>query len=187
MEACKLNFLQNFNGTVPDTEQKKKFEGEVKQFFIKIQDKFTDKMKNYYTNWNAGHRKNGQGKKTFDFKFDRKSTVARADVEKMIDGALSTGNFQAIDELYVKILNGTCRHVGHSGPHGFPSKKDKCAIKEKYVDKQATKKKLEEWISRNRKGSKPRPVQKEGVACKRRKPQPILIGQLYIPILLKGK
>ena len=58
----------------------------------------------------------------------------------MIDVALSTGNFQAIDELYIKILNATCRHVGHSGPGGFPSKNDRCAIKQKYVDKHATKK-----------------------------------------------
>ena len=81
-------------------------------------------------------------KKTFDFNYDRKSTVARADVELLIDQALSTGDFQNIDELYVKLLI-TCRHIGHSGPNGFPSKTDKCAIKEKYVDKVSTAKNLE--------------------------------------------
>ena len=84
-------------------------------------------------------------RKAFDFKFDRKSTVARANVEKMIDDALSRGQFTEVDELYVKIINGTCRHVGHSGPNGFPSKKDRCAVKKTIIDEVATGKQLQEW------------------------------------------
>ena len=75
---------------------------------------------------------------------DRKSTVARVNVEKMIDDALSSGRFNEIDELYVKIINGTYRHVGHSGPNGFPSNKDRCAVKKTIVDEVATGNQLQE-------------------------------------------
>ena len=132
-----------------------------------------DEMGGYYTNWNAGLTKNGK-EKTFSFNFDRKSTVARANVEKMIDDALSSGRFNEIDELYVKIINGTCRHVGHSGPNGYPSKKDRCAVSKRVVDKKKTKEKLQQWI--NQKGSKtkkPKSVYKTVWQCKRRKPQPL--------------
>ena len=77
--------------------------------------------------------KNGKGDKTFDVKFDRKVTVSRANVEKMIDDALQTGDFDQLDELYVGITMATCRHVGHSGPNRFPSKTDRCAVKNVYL------------------------------------------------------
>ena len=88
----------------------------------------------------------------------------------MIDDALSSGNFQELDELYVNIINGTCRHVGHSGPNGFPSKKDKCAIKKLVVDPKATQQKLQEWEKAGSKGNKPAPVMMTVCCCKRRKP-----------------
>ena len=130
-------------------------------------------MNGYYTNWNAGITKNGKDK-TFSFKFDRKSTVARANVEKMIDDALSSGRFNEIDELYVKIINGTCRHVGHSGPKGFPSKKDRCAVKKTIIDEVATGKQVQAWKQQgSAPRSKPNPVKKTVYYCKRRKPQPL--------------
>ena len=96
-------------------------------------------MEQLYTNWNAGLTKDGKSK-TFDYKFDRKQTVAYADVERMIDESLRKGSFEEIDDLYVKILNGTCGHVGHSGPNGYPSKKDRCAIYRRVVDKKKQRK-----------------------------------------------
>ena len=116
-------------------------------------------------------KKNGK-EKTSNFTFDRKRTVARANVEKMIGDALSTGCFEEIDNLYVGIINATCRHVGHSGPNGFPSKKDKCAVNKLVVDGKATQEKLQQWEREGRKGKKPNPIKKTVYYCKRRKPQP---------------
>ena len=89
------------------------------------------------TNWNAGLTKDGKPK-TYDYQFDRKSTVAYADVEKMIEDNLCTGTFNDIDDLYVKIINGACRHVCHSGLSGHPFKKDRCAGLKKVIDRKKT-------------------------------------------------
>ena len=110
--------------------------------------RYSKEMEQLYTNWNAGLTKDGKTK-TFDYKFDRKQTVAYSDVERMIDDSLRTGKFEEIDDLYVKILNGTCRHVGHSGPNGYPSKKDRCAVSKRVVDKKKTKEKLQQWTDQN--------------------------------------
>ena len=86
-------------------------------------------MKHFYTNWNAGLTKNGE-ERTFSFTFDRKSTVARANMEKMIDDSLSSGDFWELDVIYVKVRHATCRHMNHTGPLGVhPSITDKCAVK----------------------------------------------------------
>ena len=79
-------------------------------------------MENVYTNWNAGLTKDGKSK-TYEYQYDRKITVAYSDVEKDIDESLCSGKFDVLDDLYIKIINGTCRHLGHSGPNGYPSKK----------------------------------------------------------------
>ena len=103
----------------------------------------------------------------------------------MIDDALSTGDFHSVDELYVNIVNGTCRHINHSGPNRYPSKKDKCAVQETIVDRKATELKLQEWREGNCKGRKPKPIKRTVYRCKRRKPQPFLIVLLYISIRTK--
>ena len=111
-----------------------------------------------YTNLNAGLTKNKR--KTFDYTFDRKSTVARANVEKMIDDALSTGKFREIDQLYVKLINATCRHINHSGPNGYPSKEDRCSVKKSVVDGEGTERKLKKWEKQGKKGPKPKALTK---------------------------
>ena len=134
------------------------------------QKEYMNIMKNYYTNWNSGFTKTGE--KTFEFNFDRKSTVAKADVQKLIDDFLSSGISSSLDELYIKILV-TFRHVGHTGREGFPSAKDRCGVKTKVVDKEATITKLTEWESGGKEGWKPKKVHKNVFTCKRRMPQPL--------------
>ena len=95
-------------------------------------------MENMYTNWHAGLRKDGKTK-TYDYSFDRKSTVAYANVEKLIDDNLSKGIFSGLNHLYIQIIDGTCRHTGHSGPNGHPSKRDRCAVAEKVLDRKKMK------------------------------------------------
>ena len=73
-------------------------------------------------------------------------TVARSNMEKIIDEGLSTGGFWDIAMLYVMIRHATCRHINHTGPLGrIPSKKDRCAVKTAKVDKNATEAKLQAW------------------------------------------
>ena len=127
------------------------------------------KFQTYYTNWNAGFTR--KGKKTYDFKFDRKSTIAKLNVEKMIDDALMSGNFAELGDIYVKLLT-TCRHIGHSGPNGYPSKKDYCAVRQEVVDREGTEKKLGAWVAGGKKGRKPKEVKRFLYACKRRMPKP---------------
>ena len=140
--------------------------------FEKYRGIYVDKMKNFYTNWNAGLSKNDK-ERTFQFSLDRKKTVARADMEKMIDDGLTMGDFWDIDTLYVMIRRATCRHINHTRPLGiFPSKKDRCAVKTKQVDKKATEAKVRAWEKGGTKGAEPKPITKEVWACKRRMPQP---------------
>ena len=91
-----------------------------------------------YTNWNAGLRKDGKTQ-TYNYEIDKTSTVANADVENMIDDNLSKGIFSDINDLYIKVTNGTCRHKSHSGPNNYPSKRDKCARAQKVLDKKKMK------------------------------------------------
>ena len=86
----------------------------MNKIFVDAQNIFIKKFQTYYTNWNAGFTR--KGKKTYEFKFDRKSTIAKLNVEKMIDDALMSGNFAELGDIYVKLLT-TCRHIGHSGPN----------------------------------------------------------------------
>ena len=87
---------------------------------------------------------------------------------------MCTGSFDKIDNLYVSVVNGTCRHYGHHGPNNHPSKTDRCAVPERVIDRKKTKEKLQKWNAN--KGSKiktPKPVYKTIYVCKRRKPQPL--------------
>ncbi|KAF0293569.1 hypothetical protein FJT64_008674 [Amphibalanus amphitrite] len=115
-----------------------------------------------YTNWNAGLTKDGE--RTFDFAYDRKTTVCRASMAVQLDDALSTGDFAAIDELYVRVINGTLRHTGHSGRGDAPSAKDGCAVRRPVVDKAATE------AARSADG-RAKQVKKEVIVCKRRMPR----------------
>ena len=62
-------------------ENKSKFEEEILSLFEEYRGFYVNRMKHFYTNWNAGLTKNGE-ERTFSFTFDRKSTVARANMEK---------------------------------------------------------------------------------------------------------
>ena len=153
-------------------EVKEKHSNDLNNMWKQFEGRYRQLMEQMYTNWNAGLTKDGTSK-TFDYQFDRKVTVAYADVERMIDNSLCTGKFDEIDELYIKVLNGTCRHVGHSGPNDYPSKKDRCAVPKTVVDKQKTAEKVQKWKKqKGRKSKKPKPVHRTVYACKRRKPQP---------------
>lgn len=94
-------------------------------------------MRPYYTNWNAGLLSDGQTK-TFDFIYERKSTICRLNMAQIIDQALTSGQFSTLDTIYVTVVNGTCRHLGHSGINDQPSKTDKCAIVKKKRTKSST-------------------------------------------------
>ena len=181
MKAQFLNEINNLetivNDAITDHSSTEEYDDIISILELLLSDLFEAKqneymniMKNYYTNWNSGLTKSGE--KTFDFELDRKSTVSRANVEKLIDDFLTSGNSTSLDELYVKILV-TCRHVGHTGREGFPTAKDRCGVKIKIVDKDATIEKLTEWESGGRKGRKPSKVNKNVYACKRRMPQPL--------------
>ena len=113
------NRLLTDNTTFENEQAKQELTDYVHEIWQSYRNRYTREMEQLYTNWNAGLTKDGKTK-TFDYKFDRKQTVAYADVERMIDDSLRKGSFEEIDDLYVKILNGTCRHVGHSGPNGYP-------------------------------------------------------------------
>jgi len=108
------------------------------------------RMKNYYTNWNTGYTKNGK-QKTFDFKYDAKTAVARSDVESMIDQFSCAGISEKLNELYIGIQNATMRHINHSGPkypnnHGsYTSSKDRCAVKTTIIDKTKKEEKKKKW------------------------------------------
>ena len=127
-------------------------------------------MKKLLYKFEIGNYKTGE--KTFEFNFDRKSTVAKANIPKLIDDFLSSGISSSLDELYIKILV-TFRHVGHTGREGFPSAKDRCGVKIKLADKEATITKLTEWESGGKEGRIPKKVNKNVFTCKRRMPQPL--------------
>ena len=171
-------FNEKYSDHDPSQKELSGLKEKVRSSFDDVQNEYMNRMKHYYTNWNSGFTKNGK-EKTFDFFFDRKSTIARADLEHMIDEFLCTGVSQSLDELYVKIQNGTMRHIGHSGPkdkeglHCFPSSKDRCAVKTKVVDQKATEEKIKKWETGGKKGRKPGNVQKEVYRCKRRLPQKV--------------
>ena len=148
-------------------------EDKIKEMWNHAKAEYIQFMESMYTNWNAGKTKDGKNQ-TYDYEFDRKCTVAYADVDKVIDGNLCKGSFNETDDLYVKIINGTMRHVGHSGPNGHPSKKDRCAVPKKVIDKKKTKERLAQYnLQKGSKPKSPKPVYKNIYECKRRKPQPI--------------
>ena len=127
-------------------------------------------MEDMYTNWNSGLRKDGETP-TYSYSFDRKSTVAYADVEKLIEDSLLSGIFTGINDLYVKVINGTCRHTSHSGPNGYPSKKDRCASLKRVVDPKKTKERDSQLSKAPSKKKPKKPIFKNVYKCKRRKPQ----------------
>ncbi|KAH3703369.1 hypothetical protein DPMN_078405 [Dreissena polymorpha] len=87
-------------------------------------------MRPFYTNWNAGLLADGKNK-TYDFIYERTSAICRLNMASVIDNALTTGDFSTLDTIYVTVVNGTCRHLGHTGINDQPSKTDKCAVVKK--------------------------------------------------------
>ena len=135
-----------------------------------IRRRYSNWMEQMYTNWNAGLTKDGK-RKTFDYNLDRKRTVPYADVEKLVDESLSKGIFTELDSLYVKVINSVCRHTLHSGPQGHPSKRDKCAVPHKVVDKKKSKRGNQQPNDAQNQTSKSKKAYKIVYKCKRRKPQ----------------
>ena len=176
ISALENKFNDEHGDKPPSKEELSVFGDQIETEFKRIQTEYMDRMKNYYTNWNSGYTKNGI--KIFS-KFDVRTTVARADMEALIDQFLCTGVSKSIDEVYVSIQNATMRHINHSGPKYpdktgcYPSKKDRCAVKIKIVDKTSTKEKEKKWEESGKKGKKPKIVHKEVYTCKRRMPQPL--------------
>ena len=136
-------------------------ETQVEAAWRDCQQQYIAHISRCYTNWNAGFTKTGE--RTFDFAYDRKTTVCRARMAAMLDGALSTGDFVSVDELYVRVINGTLRHTGHSGRGDAPSAKDGCGVRRLVIDKTAT--------AEARAAGRPGPVKKQVIVCKRRMPR----------------
>ena len=147
------------------------------------QQRYIARIGQFYTNWNAGFTKDGQ--RTFDFAYDRKTTVCRAAMTRMIDEALTTGNHAELDELYVRVINGTLRHTGHSGRGDAPSSKDGCATSRRVVDKSA--RKNARSAGRARPGAaEPLPsgvdaAEKFVTVCKRRMPRRLRTRGAVVP------
>ena len=137
-------------------------ETQLRAAWQSCQQDYIERIESAYTNWNAGFTKDGN--RTFDFRYDRKTTVCRARMSAELDSAMSTGDFSYIDQLYVSVINGTLRHTGHSGRGTAPSVKDGCAVKRLVVDKDATE------IARLNNPRAPA-VKKEAIHCKRRMPR----------------
>ena len=74
------------------TDKQETFEQQVRVLHNNCGDKYMRQMSYLYTNWNPGLTKDGK-RKTFDFTFDRKTTVVNADVERLIDDACRSANF----------------------------------------------------------------------------------------------
>ena len=157
ISALEDKFNSEHQENAPSKDELSVFENQINELFKQVQTEYMNRMKNYYTNWNSGYTKNGK-QKTFDFKFDAKTTVARSDVEYMIDQFLCTGISESLDELYVGIQNATMRHINHSGPKYpnnqgcYPSSKDRCAVKTTIIDKTKTQEKKKEWEDGGKKG-----------------------------------
>lgn len=91
-----LRSTKSTHGEFSD-EKKVDFETDLYFVFYGYHQKYMDAMGGYYTNGNVGLTKNGK-ENNFSSNFDRKCTVVRADVEKMMDYALSSERFNDIDE-----------------------------------------------------------------------------------------
>ena len=136
------------------------------------QQQYISRITRCYTNWNAGFTKDGE--RTYDFAYDRKTTVCRAQMATMLDEAMTNGNFAALDDLYVRVINGTLRHTGHSGRGDAPSTKDGCAVRRRVVDKVAT----EEARAAGRARAT---VKKDVIVCKRRMPRRLRTDAAVVP------
>ena len=136
------------------------------------QQRYIARISQFYTNWNAGFTKDGE--RTYDFAYDRKTTVCRAQMATMLDEAMTSGNFATVDDLYVRVINGTLRHTGHSGRGDAPSAKDGCAVRRRVVDKVAT----EEARAAGRARAT---VKKDVIVCKRRMPRRLRTDAAVVP------
>ena len=92
----------------------------------------------------------------------------------MLDEAMTSGNFATVDDLYVRVINGTLRHTGHSGRGDAPSAKDGCAVRRRVVDKVAT----EEARAAGRARAT---VKKDVIVCKRRMPRRLRTDAAVVP------
>ena len=149
------------DATLESDVSRSAIETRLKAAWRDCQQQYIARIERCYTNWNAGFTKDGE--RTYDFAYDRKTTVCRARMATMLDDAMTTGSFVALDDLYVRVINGTLRHTGHSGRGDAPSAKDGCAVRRLVIDKAAT----EAARALGRK----RPVKKQVIVCKRRMPR----------------
>ena len=88
ISALENKFNDEHGDKPPSKEELSVFGDQIETEFKRIQTEYMDRMKNYYTNWNSGYTKNGA--KIFS-KFDVRTTVARADMETLMDQFLCHG------------------------------------------------------------------------------------------------
>ena len=67
-------------------------------------------------------------------------------MKNVINEDLSRGRFDGINDVYLRLL-ALQRHSGHSGPNGYPAKKDRCAKRKEVVDEE--KQMQERWNGKN--------------------------------------
>ena len=84
ISALEDKFNSEHQENAPSKDELSVFENQISELFKQVQTEYMNRMKNYHTNWNSGYTKNGK-QKTFDFRFDAKTTATRSDVESMID------------------------------------------------------------------------------------------------------
>ena len=148
--------LQNENnGCLPDNAQQL-LQSSIKPVFRNAQRCLIEFYGSAYTNWNPAY--NHAGVPT-----DRYSTspdISTISLASMIDSALSTSDFSAVDKLFCELIQSSLRHIQHRGVNGSPSPKDYCYRERTVVDEKATE------------AAGGKTIRKKVAHCQRRKPQP---------------
>ena len=128
-----------------------------------LRTRYINKMAQYSSNWNPGLTADGK-KKTYDYETDRKNLTSTLDMASIIHKAMKSGDFDVLDDIYVRVLNTSCRHTMHSGSNGRPTKKDYCSSMKRKLDKKAMR------IHTEKTGETCK-IHKQECVCKRRFPR----------------
>ncbi|MAA79200.1 MAG: hypothetical protein CL916_08055 [Deltaproteobacteria bacterium] len=153
-------------------ETRKEMEKEIIAIWERHRNKFIEDALPRMTNcWNSARSKNG--KRFEGIKLLDRNEISRLNMEEVLIRALRTGDFCEIGLIYNSVVETSCRHTQHTGPLGknglnTVSVKDRCAKKEKVVDRREQERCID--------GKKPtgKVKKKEIVVCKRRYPKPIV-------------
>ena len=150
-----------------DPEIQSSITAQVVSAWDSVKNEYMDKMSKYYSQWNPGKTRDGK-KDTYDFrqKMDRKYLISNLNMCEIIHKALKTGDFNVIDDIFVRVLNTFCRHPQHSGKDGISvTKKDYCCTVVQKLDKVAMERREEET------GKKSNKIYRPILKCKRRFPR----------------